>query len=85
MITIAEHEQRSIDAVLEALLAAYHGEPPAEEPLTDEELTEMMHAKRLSPAEAVAQGIIGAWVNLGIEDGAAWVNEQKAKRKARRQ
>jgi hypothetical protein len=52
---------------------------------TDEELAELLKPKQaLTGKEMVEQGYIGGWEDMGIEDGAAWVNQQKALRKAKR-
>ena len=56
---------------------------------TDEELAELLKPKEgLTGKEIVekhlASGAIGSWSDMGIEDGAEWVNQQKAIRKARR-
>ena len=52
---------------------------------TDEELAELLTSKQaLTGKEMVEQGYIGGWEDMGVEDGAAWVNQQKALRKAKR-
>ena len=55
-----------------------------ERPLTSDEIKELMRVEPLPPAEVVAQGLLGTWADMGITDGAEWVNEQKRKRKERR-
>ncbi len=52
-----------------------------ETPWTDEEIAEMTKTEPLTGAEIVAAGLTGGWADLDISDGAAWVNEQKRKRK----
>ncbi len=51
---------------------------------TPEEVAELMKVEPLPPAEVVALGLLGTWADLGITDGADWVNEQKRKRRARK-
>lgn len=52
---------------------------------TDEELSELLTPKQtLTGKEMVEQGYVGGWEDMGIQDGAAWVNQQKALRKAKR-
>jgi hypothetical protein len=53
-------------------------------PLTDAELDELMRPQPMTGAELVAAGLTGGWQELGIEDGAAWVEEVRRKRKERR-
>jgi hypothetical protein len=50
----------------------------AQEPaFSTDEVAEMMRVEPISPQEMVAQGLLGVWADQGIEDSAAWVNEQK--------
>lgn len=52
---------------------------------TEEELAELLKPKKpMTGKEMVAAGLYGGWEDLGIEDGAEWVNRQKAIRKAKR-
>lgn len=68
------------------------GLPPGEvqirieriEPLSEEEVAELLKTTPMTGAEIVAAGLLGGWSDLGIEDGQAWVEEQRRKRKARR-
>ena len=53
-------------------------------PWTDEEIAAMMTAHPMTGAEIVAAGLTGGWADMGITDGAEWVNEQKRKRKETR-
>lgn len=53
-------------------------------PLTDAELDELMRPQPMTGAEIVAAGLTGGWQDVGIEDGAAWVEEVRRKRKERR-
>ena len=55
-----------------------------ETPWTDEEIAEMMKIEPMTGAEIVAAGLTGGWADMGITDGAAWINEQKRKRKEKR-
>lgn len=61
-------------------------EAPSEEvaPWTDEEIAAMIDIQPMTGAEIVAAGLTGGWADMGIEDGAAWVNEQKRKRRENR-
>lgn len=56
---------------------------PDDEPLTDEEIAEMMKVEPMTGAEIVEARLTGGWADLGITDGAERVNEQKRKRKER--
>jgi len=42
----------------------------------------MMKVEPMTGAEIVAAGLTGGWADMGIADGAEWVNEQKRKRGA---
>jgi hypothetical protein len=67
-------------ALIERLAASFRNARPAatpDESFSEEELAELLHVEPLPPAEIVAAGLLGTWADLGIEDGAAWVNEQK--------
>jgi hypothetical protein len=51
---------------------------------TEEELAELLKPKKpMTGKEMVAAGLYGGWEDIGIEDGAEWVNQQKAIRKAK--
>jgi hypothetical protein len=52
-------------------------------PLTDEEVAALMEVEPMTGAEIVAAGLTGGWEDLGITDGAEWVNAQKRKRRAK--
>lgn len=71
--------------LIERLAAALQDQPPAEGEvesslLSDAELDELLQIEPLSGAEIVARGLTGGWADLGITDGAEWVNAQKRKR-----
>lgn len=56
---------------------------------TAEELAEILKQKKGLTGKRIvekhtATEDIGNWADMGIEDGAEWVNQQKALRKARR-
>ncbi|MBN1564000.1 MAG: hypothetical protein JXA10_09175 [Anaerolineae bacterium] len=57
---------------------------PDDPPFTDDEIAELLHVKPLPPTEMAALGLFGGWADMGITDGAEWVNEQKRKRRERR-
>lgn len=59
--------------------------PTAEPPWTDEELEHLIQPDPRTGAEIVAMGLTGGWEHLDIDDGATWVNEQKAKRRRKNQ
>ena len=44
---------------------------------------ELLRSEPMTGAEIIAAGLTGTWADLGIEDGAEWVNEQKRKRRER--
>lgn len=76
-------------AIIEELAASFRQEvdvpaPDEDQPLTPEEIKALMQVEPLPPAEVVAEGLLGTWADIGITDGAEWVNEQKRKRKVRR-
>ncbi len=54
------------------------------EPLTNEEIAEMLRPEPMTGAEIVAAGLTGGWADLGIPDGAEWVQEQRRKRREKR-
>ncbi|MCQ3930640.1 MAG: hypothetical protein DPW16_09275 [Chloroflexi bacterium] len=54
------------------------------EPLTDEEIAEMLRPEPMTGAEIVAAGLTGGWADMGIADGAEWVQEQRRKRREKR-
>jgi endonuclease YncB( thermonuclease family) len=54
-------------------------------PDLDDELAELLRSEPMTGAEIVAAGLAGTWADLGIRDGAVWVNEQKQKRRKRNQ
>jgi hypothetical protein len=51
--------------------------------LTSEQFDRLLHQRPKTGAEIAASGLFGAWKDLGISDGAEWVNEQKHKRMER--
>lgn len=52
---------------------------------TKEELEELLTPEEpLTGEEMIAQGYFGGWEAMGIEDGAEWVNQLRARSKARR-
>lgn len=62
--------------------------PSNDEPFSDEEIATMLAevgSEPLTGAEIVARGVLGGWADMEIEDGAAWVNEQKLKRRNKNQ
>ena len=83
-LTPAEQEQL-IERLAAALddQAAEADESEENRPLTDEEVAELMRQEPLAPAEVIERGLTGGWADMGITDGAEWVNERKRKRKAR--
>ncbi len=56
----------------------------AKEQITEEwsedELRDLIDPQPLSGAEIIAAGLTGTWVDEDIQNGAEWVNLQKAKR-----
>ncbi|MEO0561777.1 MAG: hypothetical protein AAF125_06670 [Chloroflexota bacterium] len=60
--------------------------PSTEETWTQAELDALFRtpSEALTMAEIVQKhvesGVIGSWADMGIEDGAQWVNEQKQRR-----
>lgn len=52
---------------------------------TQEELEELLAPEEpLTGQEMIEQGYFGGWEDMGIEDGAEWVNAQRALSKAKR-
>jgi hypothetical protein len=41
----------------------------------------VIHLEPLSGPEIVERGLLGGWADKGIEDSAAWVEEQRRKRR----
>ena len=56
-------------------------EPDYNLPLSLEEIAYFMKVQPLQPAEICEQGLLGTWANLGIADGAEWVEAQRQKRR----
>lgn len=52
-----------------------------DQPLSEEELAELLRIEPLTGTEIVARGLLGGWEDMGITDGAEWVNEQKNNRR----
>ncbi len=71
--------ERLASAMHETLVIDDHaGDQEHIEPAwTDEEIAEMMKIEPMTGAEIVAAGLTGTWADLGITDGAEWVNEQR--------
>jgi hypothetical protein len=76
-------------AIIERLAASFRPLPAGEgtlpgaetdQALTEQETADLMRVEPLPPAEVVRQRLTGTWADLGISDGAEWVNEQKRKR-----
>lgn len=57
-------------------------QPPDDLELTEAEQAALLRVEPASPQQIMAEGLLGTWADAGIDDGAAWVNERKAKRKA---
>jgi hypothetical protein len=53
-------------------------------PLLDDEIRELLRHEPMTGAEIVAAGLTGGWKDLSISDGAAWVEEQRRKRREKR-
>lgn len=51
---------------------------------TSSELDRALQTKPLTGAEIVAAGLVGGWADQGITDSAAWVEEQRRKRREAR-
>lgn len=52
--------------------------------LTPDEIGRLLKQGPKTGAEIAASDAVGGWAHLDIADGAAWVNEQKRKRSARK-
>lgn len=52
---------------------------------SDEELAEALKVTPQTGAEIADSDSVGAWAHHDIEDGAAWVNQQREKRRRNRQ
>jgi len=50
---------------------------------TSEELDRVLKVQPMTGAEIVASGLLGGWEDEGIADSAAWVEEQRRKRRER--
>jgi hypothetical protein len=73
-------------AIIEQLAASFRTSIPSSadpEAWTAQEIADLMQVEPLPPAEVAGQGLIGTWADLGITDGAEWVNEQKQLRSER--
>ncbi|HEY7215877.1 MAG TPA: hypothetical protein VIC28_14715 [Thermoanaerobaculia bacterium] len=58
-------------------------EIPPETGWTSDELEHALKIEPLTGAEIVEAGLIGGWADQGITDSAAWVEEQRRKRRER--
>ncbi|GIK67606.1 MAG: hypothetical protein HND43_10635 [Armatimonadetes bacterium] len=73
-------------AMIEELAASFRDESAwevvtsDEPPMDDEEIAALMQIEPLPPAEVIALGLLGAWADMEIEDGAEWVNGQKRRK-----
>lgn len=76
---------RLMERLAAAVKESLQGEPSEDETWTDEELAALSQITPMTGAEIVAAGLVGGWQDLGIEDGAEWVNDQKRRRKVRNQ
>lgn len=79
-------QARLMERLAASMRAVLDADTPQEDeaPWTPEELAELMKIEPLPPAEVIARGLLGTWSDLGITDGAEWVNEQKRKRRERK-
>ncbi len=50
---------------------------------TAEEITKALKVEPMTGAEIVASGLVGGWEDEGITDSAAWMEEQRRKRRER--
>ncbi|CAG1771055.1 hypothetical protein BAC2_01445 [uncultured bacterium] len=77
-----EDQARLVTRIVTAM-SHQHDEMPLEdiEPFTDEEIAEMLRPEPMTGAEIVAAGLTGGWADLGIADGAEWVQEQRFSRR----
>lgn len=71
--------------IAERLIESYRQEvlEADDNPLTSDEIAELLRVEPLSPTEIAANGLLGTWGQLDIEDGAEWVNERKRQRQER--
>lgn len=59
-------------------------ETPLEPAWSSEELDQALRTEPMTGAEIIAAGLVGGWKEEGITDGAAWVEEQRRRRRERR-
>lgn len=72
------------DGEVELTVAVENGDETEAQPWTDEELQEMLKFEGKTLGEIVESEYIGSWADMGITDGAAWVQEQRRKMWAER-
>lgn len=70
--------------LLHQIQAMLTKENPAET-WTEDELAVLIDPHPLSGAEIIAAGLTGTWADGDIQDGAEWVNVQKAERQHKTQ
>lgn len=88
---LSQQAQKSVDEVLEWLLSNYgqaliSADPDVtEDDITwsDAEIQQLLKPKQSLTGKQIVEkhlktGVIGSWADMGIEDGAEWVNQQKA-------
>jgi hypothetical protein len=76
------------EALIQHLVAMRKPETVAQisaEHWTQAELDELLTIEPMTGREIVAAGLTGGWRDLNIQDGAAWVEAQRRKRRERRQ
>ena len=94
---LAQQAEKSVDEMLDWLLNQYsqpieqNDEINSEDVTwTDEEIEALLTPKKALTGKEIVEkhlktGVIGSWADMGIEDGAEWVNQQREKRRKKYQ
>ena len=70
-----------IDQIQAMLQGIEEANPQVADTWSEVEVAALIDPQPMTGQEIIAAGLTGTWADLGIEDGAEWVNAQKAKRR----
>lgn len=76
-LQLSDDERRALANELAATLSFITDED-------DSELDELLTSQPLTGEEIAAQGLLGGWEDLRIEDSSEWVNNQRRQRREKR-
>lgn len=95
---LSQQAQKSVDEMLEwllnncgqALIASDEEVFENANTWSDDELQQLLKQKQPLTGKQIVEkhlktGVIGSWADMGIEDSAEWVNQQKSQRRNKHQ